>query len=540
MMIPSSTLKEVSMSMAKQFLGCVLPAALFVTLLFCRPASGQAIGGVAIEFTSQDPIVQTVAAEVPFELVARDTLGNVITDWDSQGYTVSLTVRNSIAEVDSNIGSCYSWDDGYSWTKLTVGGVPAAQRSTFVFEVDRSVFVNGRAAGLFQDSKAEAGVSIEVSPTVSALGQTSPLMTFTEGELQHYLLKITGAPYPESDTVYVQRLYELMIMPQDRYCNTITRDQRTMFTARFPGEFDARQGDAGTLFGGVTMIAGEQRFQLLSRSVRNEGMQGQWIQAMDMLNPVANGKTQEYYVLPHAPYPFSVIDLPDSTEISLAASQDSTVVFRWDRPQPPDPYTDCYRSSIDPSLYSDELRYTVSFFDAPTPERSITIDADGGGLRNELTRTVAELRDILAHIHPHDVSNYARVLWRVEATDGLFVTASNPSEVSQLPFFRLFFLDTETDVFAIPQPVTPALYQNYPNPVHPTTVIRFDLPGSMPVTLTVTDALGREVAMLADDVRMDAGTHTLSFDATGIPSGVYLYTLKTKDAIVARRMVVMK
>jgi hypothetical protein len=56
----------------------------------------------------------------------------------------------------------------------------------------------------------------------------------------------------------------------------------------------------------------------------------------------------------------------------------------------------------------------------------------------------------------------------------------------------------------------------------------------------VTDALGREVATLADQVSMEAGTHSLPFDAAGIPSGVYLYSLKTKDAVLTRRMVVMK
>lgn len=528
------------MYIAKRTLRCLLPVTLLATLLFWHPAAGQAIDGVAIEFASQEPIFHTVATEVPFELVARDTLGNVITDWDTRGYNVSLNVRNSIAEVDTNIGSCYSWADGYSWTKLTVGGVAAAQLSPFVFEVDRSVFVNGRAAGVFQDSKAEAGISIEVLPAAPGLKQTSPLMTFTEGGLQSYMLDIIGALYPESDTVYVQRLYELLVRPQDRYCNTITREQRTMFTARFPGEFDAREGDAGTLFSGLTMIAGDKRYQLLSRTVREEGVQGQWIQASFMLDLLISGKTGEYYILPHAPNPFSVIDLTDSTEINLAASQDSTVLFRWERPSPPDPYFNCYQSVFDTALHSDELRYTVYFFDAPTPERSIEIKSDGDGRQNQLTRTVAELRQILAHIHPNSVPNYARVLWRVEATDGLTVTTSNPSGLSQLPFFRLFFFDTETDASAAPRPATLSLHQNFPNPFNPTTVIRFDLPSAMPVTLTVTDALGREVATLADRMRMEAGTHSLPFDAAGIPSGVYLYSLKTKDAVLTRRMVVMK
>jgi hypothetical protein len=525
---------------ANQSFRHILPVVVLVTLLSWHPAIGQVINGVAIEFASQEPITNTVATEVPFELVARDTLGNVITDWDTRGYSVSLNVRNSNAEVDTNIRSCYSWEDGYSWTKITVGGVAAAQLSPFVFEVDRSVFVNGRAAGVFQDSKAEAGISIEVSPAVPPLNQTSPLMTFSEGGLQHYMLEITGAPHPESDTVYVQRLYELLVRPQDRYCNTITREQRTMFMARFPGEFDARQGDAGVLFGGLTTIAGDQRFQILSRTVREQGMQGQWIQALYMLDPLTNGSTREYYILPHPPNPFSVIDLPDSTEISLAASQDSTVLFRWEQPSPPDPYFNCYQSVFDTALHSDELRYTVYFFDAPTPERSITIESDGGGRQNQLTQSVAELRQILEYIHPHDVSNYARVLWRVEATDGFTVTTSNPSGLSQFPFFRLFFFDTGTDASTAPHPATLRLHQNYPNPFNPATVISFDLPSTMPVTLIVTDALGREVALLADEVSMEAGTHSLQFDAAAIPSGVYLYSLKTKDAVLARRMVVMK
>ncbi len=528
------------MYLANQSLRHLFFIALLMTLFSWHQAAGQAIGGVAIEFASHDPIVRTVATEVPFELVARDTLGNVITDWDARGHTVSLTVRNSIAEVDTSIRSCYSWEDGYSWTKLAVGGAPAAQPSQFIYEVERSAFVNGRVSCVFQDSKAEAGISIEVSPAVSALNQLSPLMTFTEGDLVHYLLDITGAPYPESDTVFVQRLYELLVRPQDRYCNTITEEQRTMFTARFPQEFDATQGDAGKLFGGLTMIAGDQRYQILSRTVREKSMQAQWIQAMSMLDPMVNGTTREYYILPHSPIPFSASDLPDSTEISLAAAPDSTVLFRWERPDPSDPYTNCWQSALDTALHSDELRYAVYFFDAPTPERSIAIDSDDGGRQNQLTRSVAELHQILAYIHPHDISNYERVLWRVDATDGLTVTTSNPSPVSQLPFFRLFFLDTETDASTAPQPVTLRLHQNYPNPFNPTTVISFDLPIAMPVTLHVTDALGRDVAVLADHVMLEAGTHSLNFDAAGIPSGVYLYSLKTDDTVLSRRMIVMR
>ena len=62
----------------------------------------------------------------------------------------------------------------------------------------------------------------------------------------------------------------------------------------------------------------------------------------------------------------------------------------------------------------------------------------------------------------------------------------------------------------------------------------------MKVSLIITDALGREVARLADNADMQAGTHSVQFDAEGIPSGVYLYRLETEDAVLVRKMVVMK
>jgi hypothetical protein len=518
------------MFIAKHSLQRVTPVAIMLMCLACYPAAGQVIDGVSIDFLSPDPIIETVGTEVHFELVARDTLGNVLTDWDTRGHAVSLSVLNSIAAVDTNIRSCYSWD----------GGKAAVRISPFQYSVDRSVFVNGRAAGVFQDSKAEAGIAIEVTPFVPGLTQRSPLMTFTEGDLENYMLELTGAPYPESDTVYVQRLYELLVRPQDRYCNTITREEKTMFTARFPSEFDARQGNAGDLFGGTPLIAGDQRFLLLSRTVREEGEQAQWIQALSMLNFAASGKTRDYYILPHSPNPFSVTDLPDSTEINLAATPDSTMLFSWERPSPPDPYTNCYQSVLDTARYSDELRYTVFFFDAPTPERSIAIDSDGGGLENQLTRTVTQLRTILTNLYPKGASNYARVLWRVEATDGLTITTSNPSELSQLPFYRLFFLDTETDASTAPRPSVLTLHQNYPNPFNPSTTITFSLPRMMSVSLIITDMQGREASRLVDKTDMEAGTHSLPFDADGIPSGVYTYRLETEDAVLVRTMVVMK
>jgi hypothetical protein len=83
------------------------------------------------------------------------------------------------------------------------------------------------------------------------------------------------------------------------------------------------------------------------------------------------------------------------------------------------------------------------------------------------------------------------------------------------------------------------LEQNYPNPFNPTTVVRYQLPAAGDVTLAVYDLLGREVAVLVRG-RVDAGVHEVTFDASGLSSGVYLYRLSAGDFVQARRLLFLK
>ncbi len=88
-------------------------------------------------------------------------------------------------------------------------------------------------------------------------------------------------------------------------------------------------------------------------------------------------------------------------------------------------------------------------------------------------------------------------------------------------------------------PASIRLDQNYPNPFNPETSIRFTLPRAGHVRLAVYDAVGREVAVLVDGVRAP-GSHTEIFDAKGLPTGVYLYELSTPEAVLTKRMLLVK
>ena len=83
------------------------------------------------------------------------------------------------------------------------------------------------------------------------------------------------------------------------------------------------------------------------------------------------------------------------------------------------------------------------------------------------------------------------------------------------------------------------MLQNYPNPFNPTTVISYQLFESKMVMLKVYDILGREVAVLVNEAK-SVGTHTVSWDAAKLPSGVYFYQLHAGGRVVARKMVLTK
>lgn len=89
------------------------------------------------------------------------------------------------------------------------------------------------------------------------------------------------------------------------------------------------------------------------------------------------------------------------------------------------------------------------------------------------------------------------------------------------------------------RPLSLALRQNFPNPFNPATRIRFELPSTAHVTLTVYNALGERVAMLVNEERA-AGMHEVVFDGGALPSGVYYYRLQTEGTTITRVMVLMR
>ena len=124
------------------------------------------------------------------------------------------------------------------------------------------------------------------------------------------------------------------------------------------------------------------------------------------------------------------------------------------------------------------------------------------------------------------------------ATDsGNRVTFNNFSIGSEKEEIEYTRIDDTDDEGAIPLALQ--LDQNYPNPFNPVTVITYALPEQGRVRLTVYDLLGREVAVLVDEIR-DAGRHSTSWNARDVSSGLYISRLEAGGAVLTRTMTLIK
>jgi hypothetical protein len=105
-------------------------------------------------------------------------------------------------------------------------------------------------------------------------------------------------------------------------------------------------------------------------------------------------------------------------------------------------------------------------------------------------------------------------------------------------FFDLLQKDIVTPVQKDPDDIVLKnfrLHQNYPNPFNPSTNIRYDIPKSSHVRLTLYNVIGQHVATLVDEEH-EAGVYEITFDASHLPSGLYVYRLHAGEYIETKSL----
>lgn len=126
-----------------------------------------------------------------------------------------------------------------------------------------------------------------------------------------------------------------------------------------------------------------------------------------------------------------------------------------------------------------------------------------------------------------------RHIGKDRASGNVFFATSSTGGISK----GVFFVGITPVSNSIPDNYS--LSQNYPNPFNPGTDIKFSIPQNGFVTLSIYDALGREVKNIVNE-NLKAGEYKVNFDASGLTSGTYFYKLISGSFVQTKKMVLVK
>ena len=110
--------------------------------------------------------------------------------------------------------------------------------------------------------------------------------------------------------------------------------------------------------------------------------------------------------------------------------------------------------------------------------------------------------------------------------------------LKQIDFLGTYEYSDEIEL-KVNGPLTFGLEQNYPNPFNPSTLIRYSIPETGSIKLSIYSVIGEQVAVLVDGI-VQAGFYEVTFDASNLPSGIYFYRLQAGKFIDTKKMVLLK
>ena len=116
-------------------------------------------------------------------------------------------------------------------------------------------------------------------------------------------------------------------------------------------------------------------------------------------------------------------------------------------------------------------------------------------------------------------------------------TEYDPKRMTEIITNLLNPIGVEEEVSSTP--LSFRLSQNYPNPFNPVTTISYVLPSTSKVLLVIYNLLGEEIARLVDGIQ-PKGLHRITWDASGVSSGIYFYRIHAGEFIQTRKMLLLR
>lgn len=178
---------------------------------------------------------------------------------------------------------------------------------------------------------------------------------------------------------------------------------------------------------------------------------------------------------------------------------------------------------------------------------SYILSNDRGGTNNDMLTMFYDLADssgsdlnapssmmIKPQVGFGNAGSNANGYWRLTAAD------DNATNVDSGIVYRWWLeFEQPTGILSNLSATDFRLHQNYPNPFNPNTIINYELQTTGYISLTLFDITGKQIRILEQGLR-SAGSHKISFDAGGLPSGIYFYELRSGDFSVVRKMTLIR
>ncbi len=237
---------------------------------------------------------------------------------------------------------------------------------------------------------------------------------------------------------------------------------------------------------------------------------------------------------------YVVLDVSDPLNIDEVGNY--TTPDMWGcYPYLPSGLTIC--SDIINGLYVFQYEGTV-----PVELTSFTANVDGRNVQL-LWSTATETNDSGFEIQRKSGSEYRTIAFVEGAgttterqsysyNDKNLVPGNYTYRLKQIDFDGKYSYSDEISV-DVTAPIEFTLNQNYPNPFNPTTKISFQVPVNEFVSLKVYDTLGKEISTIVED-NFSAGSYTINFDASQLPSGIYIARLNAGNKSQSIKMTLLK
>jgi PKD repeat protein len=212
--------------------------------------------------------------------------------------------------------------------------------------------------------------------------------------------------------------------------------------------------------------------------------------------------------------PFLLSSPPTLSSILVSAQDPSTAQFTW------------RRSNSDPSV-----KYTFKIRKLAT-----TVDynyiSDNNGIDSVISIRKSFL-DSLGLVFGY-TGDSVRCTWRVSATNGVDTVLAGSAFIVTLKRSTIGISQIGTTV-----PGSYKLYNNYPNPFNPKTIINFDVPKEGNISLKIYNSIGEVVAVIAEN-NFKPGKYQVDFDGSNLASGIYFYSLQSGNFRQVNKMVLVK